>query len=677
MSNCYKCSCSCNKMKIVKGAYVPSSVNCSKRSSFKNCKKEIIAKEELADIFLSNNEAIELLPAGTEIGVFTSGVNERGYFFLYSDFTGQNDNDKFIIKDNKLKNKQVLPYVPGGVYKVTVKYIGLRHYKQKDFDITIKSVNNNVELPEGEQIQVSSSDNSVDLTFGNIVTPGEVFFTPIISTIVEDLLVCDISTTAEFDGNITISFNNPNISPDKNPAITHLRYDEELGEVLYENVTTEVVEGKITGVVSSLSPFGIWFDLPPDAWGGAPNCGWGDMNVSWLNPFPPCPGNQTRPSFNWDSEDGILSPGGSCGCWEPSGTTIDMILTVVTTAGAIKAGICGVIGNISSLRRSIATAAQNISALDDIIATARTIIIAGRAQIDDLINQMRPFFTQKSLNDDYIAAKRILIDQADDYQTILRIEGEISDLNRANARLLEQAMPFENQRLTAAREVLQKSGELELSEANKAIEAAGLVMKRAQLDGAETTLLSRMGDLAASSIAFYGFLNQISVPKTCPGQTLNPITCECCPDCTGGKVFPNPMRGCECECPSGEEPCGDECYIPCTGDKTRNPSTCGCDCPVGKESCFSQGDENCYDPCEQGKIRAGANCDCICIPGDPCTNGKIRNTSTCGCDCPSGKEPCGDGCYDPCPPDHTRESDCSCSPYTPFMFSSEVLTIEW
>jgi hypothetical protein len=183
-------------------------------------------------------------------------------------------------------------------------------------------------------------------------------------------------------------------------------------------------------------------------------------------------------------------------------------------------------------------------------------------------------------------------------------------------------MPFENQRLIAAREVLQKSSELELSEANKAIEAAGLVMKRAQLDGAETTLLSRMGDLAASSIAFYGFLNQISVPKTCPnGQTLNPITCECCTNCTGGKVFPDPMRGCECECPTGKETCGDSCY-------------------------------------------------------DPCTNGKTRSY-TCGCECPAGKESCGDGCYDPCPPDHSRESDCSCAPYTPFMFSSEISTIEW
>ena len=39
MSNCYKCSCSCNKMKIIKGGYVPPSANCSKRYSFKNCRK--------------------------------------------------------------------------------------------------------------------------------------------------------------------------------------------------------------------------------------------------------------------------------------------------------------------------------------------------------------------------------------------------------------------------------------------------------------------------------------------------------------------------------------------------------------------------------------------------------------------------------------------------------------
>jgi hypothetical protein len=610
-------------MKFVKGGYVSPSTNCSRSFSFKNCKKEIIAKEELPDIFLSNNEMVELSPANTEIGLLTNGVREKGSFFLHSDFAGQNDNDKFIIKGNKLKSKQILYYVPGVTYKVTVRYTGLKYYKQKDFDIIVASSKYNAELQEGEQVQVSSSDYIIDLTFDNVTTPGEVFFTPMNSTIVEDLLVCDISTTAEFNGNITISFNNPNISPDNNPAITHLRYDEELGEVFYENATTEVVEGKITGVVSSLSPFGVWFDLPPDAWGGAPNCGWGNMDVSWLNPFPPCPGNQTRPTFNWDSEDGILSPGGYCGCWMPSGATVETILTLASTVGAWKAGICGIIGNISSMRTAIASFVQNISSFDNIITTARTIIIAGRTQIDDLINQMRPFFTQKSLNDDYIAAKRILIDQADDYQTILRLEGEISELSRDNARLLELARPLENQRLSIAAEVTQKSVELELNEANKVTETLRLASKRAELEGAETTLLSRMGDLAASSLAFYSFLNQISIPKTCPdGQTLNPLTCECCTNCTGGKVFPDPMDNCDCQCPSEKELCGDQCY-------------------------------------------------------DPCTNGKIRNTSTCGCECPAGKESCGNGCYDPCPPDHTRESDCSCSPYTPFMFSSKNQTMEW
>ena len=55
MSNCYKCSCSCNKMKLVRGGYVPSSVGCSRSFSFKNCKKELTIKEELSDIFLSKN----------------------------------------------------------------------------------------------------------------------------------------------------------------------------------------------------------------------------------------------------------------------------------------------------------------------------------------------------------------------------------------------------------------------------------------------------------------------------------------------------------------------------------------------------------------------------------------------------------------------------------------------
>ena len=40
-------------MKLIKGGYVPAAVNCSRNFSFKNC-KEIIIKEELADIFVTN-----------------------------------------------------------------------------------------------------------------------------------------------------------------------------------------------------------------------------------------------------------------------------------------------------------------------------------------------------------------------------------------------------------------------------------------------------------------------------------------------------------------------------------------------------------------------------------------------------------------------------------------------
>jgi hypothetical protein len=625
MSNCYKCGCSCNKMKFVKGGYVSPSTNCSRSFSFKNCKKEIIAKEELPDIFLSNNEMVELSPANTEIGLLTNGVREKGSFFLHSDFAGQNDNDKFIIKGNKLKSKQILYYVPGVTYKVTVRYTGLKYYKQKDFDIIVASSKYNAELQEGEQVQVSSSDYIIDLTFDNVTTPGEVFFTPM-NLPSNDLFMFDINTTAEFDGNITVSFNNENINPENNPVIFHLRYDEELEEVFYEDVTTEVLEGKINGVVNSLSPFAVWFTAPPDAWGAAPNCGF----TLDFTPPPPCPGNQYRGSWAI-TEDGVGPPrllGGACGCWEPSIVTVDAIIGAATAVGAAKAGICGIVGNISTLRSTIQSAVSQIVDFQDIINIGRGVINYARSQMEALMDQVRPLFIQATTNDGYIAAKRILLDQADDYQTILRLETEIRELQQTNSVLRQQAQVIIRQRDSIGEQVANSVREVELAEAGKATAEAGLVSNRAALEGAETTLSTRLGELAASTIALYAFLNEVSVQKTCPnGQTLNPLTCECCPNCTGGKVFPDPMNNCDCQCPADKEPC------------------------------FSLGNENCYDPCGAGQIRVGSDCRCSCVDGS--------------------KELCGDQCYDPCPPDHTRESDCSCSPYTPFMFSSKNQTMEW
>jgi len=701
MSNCYKCDCSCNTMKNVKGGYVPQSTNCSRNFSFKNCKKEIIVKEELENIFLSSNETVELSPENTEIGLFTSGVNERGTFFLHSDFIGQNDNDKFIIKDNKLKIKEVLYYTPETTYKVTVKYIGLRYYKQKDFDIIVTNSQDNSTPPVGEQVQVSSSGSNIELIFDNIITSGEVTFGPIDST---DGLFCDIDTTSDFSGNIAVSFNNPGIIPSNDPAIYHIKYDSELDQVFYDNITTEVIEGKITGVVDSLGSFIIQFVPPPVGWGFPPSeslgfsrrvfggLSCGTFNLNFQNLLPPCPGNQTRSGFNIDFEDGTFSPFGGCGCYEDAGVTVDLIASAASSFGLARAGVCAGVRLIANLRASLPSLKNVVSGLTSALAILQNSLRnlggfvtryktelnywttlnngarAARAKAEEAIIKGQEALRTRRLNKNQRYNLEQEIKQAQAYvegaDRIIEANYKKIDTARANLKR------YQDEVLNKLKnEVYPKNKELEAAKKSLADAQAALKAAQDSQPGLVATVSTALGSL-------YAAVNTIKTPKVCDGQTLNLLTCECCPNCTGGKVFPNPMRGCECECPSGEEPCGDGCYIPCTDGKIRNTSSCGCDCPAGKEPCFSVGNENCYDPCEQGKIRSGDCTTCICIPGG-CTGGKIQNPSTCACECPAGKETCGDGCYDPCPPDHSRESDCSCSPYTPFMFSSEISTIEW
>jgi hypothetical protein len=636
-------------MKIVKGGYVPQSTNCSRNFSFKNCKKEIIVKEELENIFLSNNETIELSPANSEIGTFTSGVNERGIFFLHSDFIGQNDNDKFIIKDNKLKTKQVLYYDPDIAYKVTVKYVGFRHYKQKDFDIVVTNSQDNSTPPAGEQVQVSSSGSNIELTFDNIITAGEVTFGPIYST---DGLFCDIDTTADFSGNIAVSFNNPGIIPSNDPAIYHIKYDSELDQVFYDNITTEVVEGKITGVVDSLGSFIVQFTPPPAGWGFPPSeslgfssrilggLSCGTFNLNFRNLLPPCPGNQTRSGFNIDFEDGTFSPFGGCGCYEDSGVTVDLIVSAASAYGLARAGVCAGVRLIANLRLALPSLKSAVSTSTSALAISQNALRnlgnfvtkyttevkywtalnnaakTARAKAEQAIIKGQEALRTRNLNKNQRYNLEQEIKQAQAYvegaDRIIAANSQKLATAQANLKKYQDQVfdKFKN-------EVYPKSKELEA--AKKSLSDAQAALKAAQ--DSQPGLLATVGTALASMI---GAVNTIKTPKTCTGQTpnLNLLTCECCPNCTGGKVFPNPMRGCECECPSGKEPCGDSCYDPCTSGKTRNPSTCSCDCPVGKESC-------------------------------------------------------GDECYDPCPPDSSRESDCSCSPYTPFMFSSETSEIEW
>jgi len=633
------CQNHCNKMKFTKGGYVPTSALCSKK-----CKKEI-KKEELADIFLSNNEIVELSPVDTEIGTFTSGVDEIGFFSLHSDFAGQNNNDMFVIKENKLKSKRVLYYEPDIIYTVSVKYTSLKHYKQKDFNIIITNSKDNSIPPTGTQIQVYSAGGDVDLTFDNIITSGEVTFSPVDST---DGLFCNIDTTCDFDGNVAVSFNDPGIIPSNDPAIYQIKYDIELDQVFYDNVTTEVIEGKITGIVNSLGSFIVQFTPPPEGWGfpssplgfsknifGGLSCG--TFNGLILqNPLGPCPGKQTRNGFSMSLTNGTLSPFGSCGCWEETGVTAEVILGAASAYGLARAGVCQVIKTLATLPSAISSLKNVISGLISSLAISRNAI----RNISDFIFKAKADISYYTIINGAVAlakgrAEQAIIKGQEALRTLFlnknqryNLEQEIKQA-REYIRGAEQILAANKEKIAQAKTNLEKyQDELvaefrdrlnpkakQLADAQKDLLSKQEALKAAQ--DSQSGLLAAVGTTLG---ALYALVNTIKTQKTCPtGQTLHPQTCECCNTCQNGRVFINQVD-CTCGCASDKEAC--------TNQTTNTPG--------------------CYAPCELGQIRTS---ECVCVQiVDSCPGNchysydyffhewHISSSGSCegdGCQCPS------------------------------------------
>jgi hypothetical protein len=650
MSDCLN---NCNEIKSTKGGYVPPAANCSKK-----CKKEIIVKEELADIFLSNNEIVELSPANAEIGTFTSGINERGFFVLHSDFAGQNDNDKFIIKDNKLKIKQVLYYTPGITYKVTIKYSGLRHYKQKDFDIIITNSQDNSTPISGEQVQVSSSGGNIELTFDNIITAGEVTFGPIDST---DGLFCDINTACDFDGNIAVSFNNPGISPSNDPAIYHIKYDSELDQVFYDNVTTEVVEGKITGVVDSLGSFIVQFAPPPVGWGFPPSeslgfssrilsgLACGTFNLNFQNLLPPCPGNQTRSGFNINFEDGTFSPFGNCGCWVDSGATVDGILAAASLYSLAKSGVCALIKTIANLRSALSSLANLISYLKSSMALLQNTIRNFMSQATTFIAAAERIFILKEANLARIAAAEKLIKDVEKALSTKRLTDReraklnqiknttnnlIRELNTLNEKYKKDAQPLVAKYQEFLKAAEAKKAEAALKAKEISLKQQDLLSKQAALKAAQDSQPGVLALVGTALAGLYSAVNSIKTEKTCPnGQTLRQTSCECCPNCANGRVFTS-QSSCDCGCPPDKEPCTEQgvpgCHTPCTAGQI----LAGCTCITIIPTCIGYcryGYNNTFQEWQYSSNTCSENCSCPsteyvnaneypngCSNGDPC-----------------------------------------------------------
>lgn len=355
-----------------------------------------------------------------------------------------------------------------------------------------------------------------------------------------------------------ISFDSPKIDPNKNPVLLHVRYDENSQDTIYEDITTQVVNGQISGTVTSLGLFVIITEITEpqiletfsitsnkasqtfstQGWAGPmpqQNCSF-TLN---LQPPEPCPGNQTR--GNWVIENGIPTPrllATKCDCYEPSFITVDMVMALAGSIGAARALVCAGWKKIASL--GIPQLLQEIS--------------------------------------DYMVELRNILNTLTDLKSRLLELQEMLTWPGIDIKSIEQEMSI-------TRMMIMVEGGAEHT-------TRGLLTNRkaalAAAEGAQASILVSINkallDGLSSMALMYSFVNEISVKKVCPpGQTLNPLTCECCPNCTGGKVFPDPMNGCDCSCPPDKIPC------------------------------LSVNDDGCYDPCPPGLIRRSPDCS-QCVP---------------------------------------------------------------
>lgn len=715
MAGCGDCN---EKFSIQKGGYVPLSVKCNSKN--KGCKAKAAEKpkKELT-ISLSNLSIEDFSPKNTEIGTFTTDKSEQGTFHLFSKYDLLNDNENFIIVNNKLKNKKPLIRLKDDSYKITVRYFGKEYEKIQDFEITVDPSPNTNLVEVGEQIEVLSSDESASLVFENVVTAGEVTLEKIDSE-VDGFNFYNIYSDIESSGDTIITFNIPEIDPVKEPSIIQVVYDEETESLAYLNITTSFSSGEIVGTINSpidgmitkiiLILDGKPISLNEEDWelnegeslitnlscflmsdcagsgfnngsqgfmaqvfGDGHGCEYvgGDTLIDTIgNGMDPCPGNQTRGNFAVTSS-GIGLPrllGGTCGCWQASFFSVDFIIGIITGIGAIKAGLCTLAGSIFNLKGIIKSLINQLFQIRIIIRNLRFSLIEAIEARDKLLDSIA--YIKKFIASDLEKLKMILREMLEknleldeitdrlkifpeDPGLIARKEGliqEIKNLDQDAEILegvidtLEENLQMDELRLINKKEEIRNiEEELFTKQLDQTNLETNIEVKEKLLKESEESWATKLKEYAASMIALYAYLNEVSVQKECQeGETLNNLTCECCPPCPEGKVFPDPMNECNCVCAEGTVPCfnvlDDNCYEPCPGNQIRNQPDCGCGCIPPDELCGN----NCYEPCPEDQSRNEPNCECECtfptdelcngVCYDPCPEGQTRNESTCECE---------------------------------------------
>lgn len=331
-----------------------------------------------------------------------------------------------------------------------------------------------------------------------------------------DFIIYRLENTLPFDGEFQLSFISDSINPENNPMVIHITYDEETEQNIYEDITTSVSEGSILANTSSFSDFIIikntvgTLDINGQMSGGfdpclvltgctAPNnyndnnCGFNIDNWFSIN----CPGNQTR---------GSLIGGGSCGCYESSFVTVEMIASLVSLVGIAKAGLCAVAGQIRSRRVAIEILQNDYNWLQlEALNLKKPIQVLG-----DMIQDLS----------DMMFDSRITVYQGPD---IIEYSGYFTDLEFRGKPIRDVILKLQA-----------KARNLEARRLNLRWDLQALDRSMLKLTQEIGALLSkRANDLATlftNLFILYTYMNNISNPKECPeGQILDPLTCECLP----------------------------------------------------------------------------------------------------------------------------------------------------
>lgn len=489
----------------------------------------------------------------------------------------------------------------------------------------------------------------------------------------DQIISYSIDIDPNIDGdidNLVISFNIDNLDPVNKPIIIFARFDDTLDQMVYENITTEIVARRISGRINSvgiatiitntlfnnniniqqmsdedMSDLMDEFD-PCLVLTTAPFCGGNDGNACGfdldVSYGEPCPGNTTR--GNWVITNGVLTPrllATKCDCYEPSFFTVDMVVGAAGTVGAARGAACAIGQGIKSL---------GISQLKDSIYYATKGLLFTRQTIATKIRQMDGLifsrgFQERSLNDvteifielgQGLSESKVNLDNALKVALGLDLDDELTE--ESSSFILQKYWEWTKNPLAEdpdgffsgiksakleyeelfelTEEALAKKEEIENTIEELSERIAGMDIEiddlKQTLEFAEDAIASKKAEVAekivqrntmwqnlkqsvaegvATAFTTYAMVNEISVKKTCaPNETLNPLTCECCSNCSDGKVFPSPMNGCDCECPSGKEPC------------------------------LKVGDNGCYDPCPSGQVRILKDCSCYETPSSQSVN---------------------------------------------------------